>query len=91
MHDITQLRGKTIAAVQENAFGGFLLAYKLLYDAQLRENRDYELVFTGYPIDQTLLLLDRKQVDAAIAPLCLMEEMQSQGISLAISTAAPGQ
>lgn len=80
LHDITQLRGKMIAAVQENAFGGFLLAYKLLYDAQLRENRDYELVFTGYPIDQTLLLLDRKQVDAAIAPLCLMEEMQSQGI-----------
>lgn len=80
LHDITQLRGKMIAAVQENAFGGFLLAYKLLYDAQLRENRDYELVFTGYPIDQTLLLLDRKQVDAAIAPLCLMEEMQAQGI-----------
>lgn len=80
LQDIAQLRGKTIAAVQKNAFGGFLLGYKLLYDAQLRENRDYSLVFTGYPIDQTLLLLDRKQVDAAIAPLCLMEEMQSQGV-----------
>ncbi|MFV9474539.1 sensor histidine kinase [Advenella sp. RU8] len=80
LRDITQLHDKTIAAVQENAFGGFLLAYKLLHDAQLRENRDYALVFTDYPIDQTLLLLDRKQVDAAIAPLCLMEEMHAQGI-----------
>lgn len=80
LQDIAQLRDKTIAAVQENAFGGFLLGYKLLYDAQMRENRDYSLVFTGYPIDQTLLLLDQKQVDAAIAPLCLMEEMQSRGM-----------
>lgn len=30
LQDIAQLRGKTIAAVQENAFGGFLLGYKIV-------------------------------------------------------------
>ncbi len=76
IQNIADLRHKKIAAVAENAFGGYLLGYKLLQDASLREKQDYQIVFTGYPIDQVLIKLQQQEVDAAIAPVCLMEEMQ---------------
>lgn len=80
LHTIASLKGKRMAGVAEYALGGYLLAYKQLRDAGLRPGHDVELVFTGFPVDQTLALLAQGRVDAAVAPLCVMEDMQAQGL-----------
>ncbi|OSI16138.1 sensor histidine kinase [Neisseria dumasiana] len=72
------LRGLKIAAVDIQAFGGFMLAESALLKKGLRSGKDYQIVFTGYPVEQTLTALQKKEVDAAIAPLCLMEEWRAQ-------------
>ncbi|KPN73373.1 PhnD/SsuA/transferrin family substrate-binding protein [Neisseria sp. 74A18] len=74
----TDLRGLTVAAVDVQAFGGFMLAESALLKKGLRSGKDYQIVFTGYPVEQTLTALQKKEVDAAIAPLCLMEEWRAQ-------------
>ncbi|UOO76083.1 PhnD/SsuA/transferrin family substrate-binding protein [Neisseria sp. Dent CA1/247] len=74
----TDLRGLTVAAVDVQAFGGFMLAESALLEKGLRSGRDYQVVFTGYPVEQTLTALQNQEVDAAITPLCLMEEWRVQ-------------
>lgn len=75
----SDLKGKRVSAVSPNAFGGFLLAYKHLYDEGLEAPRDYEVIFTGYPIEQGILLLEKGEVDATIAPTCMFEHMVKNG------------
>lgn len=79
--DIQQLRDlqqRKIVAVDPNAFGGYLLIAHLLQQNGVLPS-DYETQFVGYPIELTLSALASGAVDAAIAPLCLMEEMAGQG------------
>ncbi len=79
--DIQQLRDlerRKIVAVAPDAFGGYLLIAHLLKQNSLTPS-DYQTQFVGYPIELTLSTLASGTVDAAIAPLCLMEEMTSQG------------
>ncbi|MGM8884674.1 PhnD/SsuA/transferrin family substrate-binding protein [Psychrobacter sp. 1U2] len=79
--DIQQLRDlerRKIVAVAPDAFGGYLLIAHLLKQNSLTPS-DYQTQFVGYPIELTLSTLASGAVDAAIAPLCLMEEMASQG------------
>ncbi|WP_227780585.1 phosphate/phosphite/phosphonate ABC transporter substrate-binding protein, partial [Hafnia paralvei] len=45
-HDLI---GKTVGAIDAQAFGGYLLGYKALSDAGLRPERDLRLTFTGFP------------------------------------------
>ncbi|TXD97577.1 PhnD/SsuA/transferrin family substrate-binding protein [Psychrobacter frigidicola] len=79
--DIQQLRDlqhRKVVAVDPDAFAGYLLAAHLLQQNGVTPN-DYETQFVGYPIELTLSTLASGAVDAAIAPLCLMEEMAGQG------------
>ncbi|WP_350559063.1 PhnD/SsuA/transferrin family substrate-binding protein [Psychrobacter sp. CAL346-MNA-CIBAN-0220] len=79
--DIQQLRDlqqRKIVAVDPDAFGGYLLIAHLLQQNGVLPS-DYETQFVGYPIELTLSTLASGAVDAAIAPLCLMEEMAGQG------------
>jgi len=79
--DIQQLRDlqqRKIVAVDPDAFGGYLLIAHLLQQNGVLPS-DYETQFVGYPIELTLSALASGAVDAAIAPLCLMEEMAGQG------------
>lgn len=79
IHSLTDLKNRTISAVGEKAFGGFLLGYNELYQQGLIENKDFTLKFTGFPVDNTLLLLQEKKVDAAIVPACIFEELVKEG------------
>lgn len=45
------LIGKTVGAIDPQAFGGYLLGYKALSDAGLRPERDLHLRFSGFPAD----------------------------------------
>ena len=75
MQDLQQCK---IAAVDSEALGGYLLVAHLLQQNGVPSNR-YQTQFVGYPIERTLHALASGSVDAAIAPLCLMEEMAQQG------------
>ncbi|MEX0631668.1 phosphate/phosphite/phosphonate ABC transporter substrate-binding protein [Serratia ureilytica] len=41
------LMGKTVGAIDPQAFGGYLTGYKALGDAGIRRRRDFHLRFTG--------------------------------------------
>lgn len=76
-HDLI---GKTVGAIDAQAFGGYLLGYKALSDVGLRPERDLRLRFTGFPADALLYLLREKAVQAAIVPVCLLEKMDEEGL-----------
>lgn len=68
------LIGKTVGAIDPQAFGGYLLGYKALSDAGLRPERDLHLRFSGFPADALIHLLRERAVQAAIVPVCLLEK-----------------
>lgn len=68
------LIGKTVGAIDPQAFGGYLLGYKALSDAGLRPERDLHLRFSGFPADALIYLLRERAVQAAIVPVCLLEK-----------------
>lgn len=78
-YQLKDLKNKRISAVGNKAFGGFLLGYNELYNQGLMENKDFKPVFTGFPVDNTLLFLEEKQVDAAIVPVCIFEQLVKEG------------
>jgi len=78
IYQLQDLQQRKIAAVDSEAFGGYLLVAHLLQQNGVPSNR-YQTQFVSYPIERTLHALASGSVDAAIAPLCLMEEMAQQG------------
>lgn len=76
---LTDLKGKTLSAVDNDAFGGFLLGYYEFHRQGMQQNRDFDVQFSGFPVDNTLFLLAENQVEAAIAPICLMEDLAKEG------------
>lgn len=78
IYQLADLQQRKIVAVDPKAFGGYLLVAHLLQQNGLAP-KHYQTRFVGYPIERTLNTLASGTVDAAIAPLCLMEEMARQG------------
>lgn len=76
---LNDLKNKQISAVDNRAFGGFLLGYYEFFKQGIKQDKDLNVIFTGFPADQTLQLLRDNRVDAAIAPVCLFEEMVKEG------------
>ena len=61
------LAGKTLGAVDTQAFGGYLLGYRALRDAGL-EVDESKVRFVGFPADALLYLLREDAIQAAIVP-----------------------
>ena len=78
IYNVRDLQQRKIVAVDPDAFGGYLLIAQLLQKNGLPPSR-YQTQFVGFPVERTLSTLASGAVDAAIAPLCLMEEMARQG------------
>ncbi|MGP5230698.1 PhnD/SsuA/transferrin family substrate-binding protein [Psychrobacter celer] len=78
IYRLSDLQRRTVAAVDADAFGGYLLGAYLLQQNGITPSH-YHVQFTGYPIERSLQALAYGRVDAAIVPLCLMEEMTRQG------------
>lgn len=74
------LEGQPVAAVSENAFGGYL-AYRFEADEQgIRLERFFSAVrFTGFPLDRLIEQLAADEVAAAIVPVCQLERMVREG------------
>lgn len=78
IYRLQDLEQRHITAVDTDAFGGYLLGAHLLQQNGITPNH-YQTQFVGYPIERTLHALASGKVDAAITPLCLMEEMARRG------------
>ncbi len=74
------LEGQAVAAVSENAFGGYL-AYRFEAGEQgIRLERFFSTVqFTGFPLDRLIERLAAGEVAAAIVPVCQLERMEREG------------
>lgn len=86
---LTDLKGRRLGIVSKNAFGGYLT---LVYEAQLKgidlPRFVGELVPLGFPLDNLLYQLDDQKsskdaanrLDAAVVPVCQLEQMQAEGL-----------
>ena len=74
------LKRQPVAAVSENAFGGYL-AYRFEASQQgVRLDNFFSAVrFTGFPLDRLITQLAAGKVSAAIVPVCQLERMAREG------------
>ncbi|WP_034165863.1 phosphate/phosphite/phosphonate ABC transporter substrate-binding protein, partial [Edwardsiella anguillarum] len=76
LRHLADLRGKNISAVSPQAFGGYqTLLYRLA-----REGYDYrrffaQTRFAGFPLDALIYRLRDGETDAAIVPVCQLEQV----------------
>ncbi|MGR5177710.1 sensor histidine kinase [Vibrio mediterranei] len=78
---IEDVAGLPIAAVAENAFGGYLtLRYEILQVGLNPNDFFADVRFLGFPIDATLYQLRDNIVEAAVVPACLLEKMAKEGL-----------
>ncbi|MUJ36731.1 sensor histidine kinase [Aliivibrio fischeri] len=78
---IQSLSGESLAAVNENAFGGYLtLRFEINKLGLNQSNYFSNTQFLGFPLDALIYQLRDKHIDAAIVPVCLIEKMSREGL-----------
>ncbi|GEM79814.1 sensor histidine kinase [Vibrio superstes] len=76
-----QLSGKPIAAVSQKAFGGYLTMRYQVMKAGLNPSQFFaNTQFLGFPIDASLYQLREGNIEAAVVPVCLVENMINEGL-----------
>jgi len=81
IRQLADLRGKRIAAVASDAFGGYLVGARELLGAGVDlEAGDARMVFVGSPMRNAAQALLDDQADAAIVRTCLLEQLDTKGI-----------
>jgi two-component system sensor histidine kinase TtrS len=79
LNALPDLRGKRVAAVSEDAFGGFQVAWRE-FRRQGVESEDFaRLDFLGFPMPRIVTAVARGQADAGIVRACLLEELARDG------------
>jgi two-component system sensor histidine kinase TtrS len=79
--DLPDLRGKRIATVAADAFGGYLVAARQLLHAGVDlEAGDARPLFVGFPMRRAVEALQRGEADAAIVRTCLLEQHAAKGL-----------
>ncbi|MGL4578314.1 MAG: sensor histidine kinase [Shewanella xiamenensis] len=86
---LKDLKDKRLGIVSKNAFGGYLT---LVYEAQLKgvdlPHFVGEIISLGFPLDNLIYQLgatdklsdNAPSLDAAIVPVCQLEQMQAEGL-----------
>ncbi|UNH25193.1 tetrathionate respiration histidine kinase TtrS [Moellerella wisconsensis] len=80
VNSLDDLIGKNVGAISPDAFGGYLLGYKVIRDNGYDPNKDFRMQFLGFPADALIYALRDKTLSAAIVPSCLLENMQKEGL-----------
>ncbi len=76
---LSDLKGKRVAAVGEDAFGGFQIAWRE-FRRQGVEPEDFaRLDFLGFPMQRIVTAVAHGQADAGIVRACLLEELARSG------------
>lgn len=77
---LEDLKGKSFAAVSEQAFGGFQMAWRELAIHAVDPFTDFsELVFTNFPQDKVVHAVINKSIDAGTVRTDIIERMESEG------------
>ncbi|HHX8602626.1 TPA: sensor histidine kinase [Vibrio alginolyticus] len=78
---VQDVSGRPVAAVSEKAFGGYLTMRYQIVKMELNPNDFFSDVrYLGFPIDANLYQLRDGNVEAAVVPACLLEQMLSEGL-----------
>jgi len=77
LNALTDLSGHRLAAVSEDAFGGFQVIWRELQDAGLRPGHNLEVLMTGLPMQKVADAVLSGQADAGVLRACMLEEMQA--------------
>ncbi|MFA6022164.1 MAG: PhnD/SsuA/transferrin family substrate-binding protein [Rhodospirillales bacterium] len=86
LKDFSDLKGRRVAAVAAEAFGGFRLAWREMAAHDINPFHDLQdLSFTGFPIERVTRAVADGSADAGIVRACLLEQMVAEG------QARPGQ
>lgn len=74
MQSLDDLRGRVLAATQEDAFGGFQTVWWELDQRGMDPSSDLQAVlFTGFPMQTVLQAVDSGHADAGVVRACLIE------------------
>ncbi|PFG45810.1 two-component system sensor histidine kinase TtrS [Vibrio sp. ES.051] len=78
---LQDVMGLPVAAVSEKAFGGYLTLRYQIVEMGLDPNDFFaDVRYLGFPIDANLYQLRDGNVQAAVVPACLLEQMQREGL-----------
>ncbi len=78
--DIRDVKGRTVAAVDPDAFGGFQVAWGEMLKAGIDPYRDLKtLTFSGYPVDKIAFAVRDRTVEVGVLGACVLEELAAEG------------
>ena len=79
IHAVTDLPGRSLMAVGQNAFGGFQMAWGLLREHGIDPFRDLsELRFSGFPQDQIVFAVRDRLVDVGTVRSDVLERLANE-------------
>ncbi|WP_084536830.1 sensor histidine kinase [Azospirillum halopraeferens] len=77
---LADLKGRTVMAIDPDAFGGFQVARGAMQRAGVDPYGDLrELRFSGFPVDRVLFAVRDGAVDAGILRACVLEDLAAEG------------
>ncbi len=76
---LADLKGQRVAAVGEEAFGGFQVAWRELRRQGIEPEDFAQLDFLGFPISRIVTAVADGEADAGIVRACLLEELARSG------------
>lgn len=76
---LSDLKGKRLAAVGEEAFGGFQVAWREFQRQGMKREDLARLDFVGFPMPRIVTAVASGQADAGIVRACLLEELARDG------------
>jgi two-component system sensor histidine kinase TtrS len=80
LQSLIELRGKRVAAVGRERFGGFQLIWGVLADIGVSPDEDFaELQTVGFPMSKVLEAVASGRADAGIVRACLLEGLGEAG------------
>lgn len=76
LRTLPDLRGKRVAAVGREGFGGYQLVWRELARQGIEPENDFAgELFVGYPMQRVLEAVERGEADAGIVKACLLESL----------------
>lgn len=80
LQSLDDLRGRRLAAVAPEAFGGFRVLWRELADRGIDPFRDVaRLEFTGFPMQRVINSVAKGGADAGVIRACLFEQLVKEG------------
>ncbi|MGE4280316.1 MAG: PhnD/SsuA/transferrin family substrate-binding protein [Magnetospirillum sp.] len=76
---LADLRGKRLAAVAPDAFGGYRVVWRELQSLGLDPSTQINLRFLGFPMEAIVAAVENGQTDAGILRVCLYEQLIEEG------------